>query len=164
VGRHGHGLPDGYDGAMVQAVAGHEHGIAADTLSVMAAAVKEGRQGRGLAGRVLTALRERAAGGGLSWVIAPVRPTLKSRYPLTPMERFARWTRADGLHLDPWIRTHQRVRMALLEPRRRASDSPPGQGSSTNGGGTSPGQSPACRPGRSVYMSSVKGGIFTLIL
>src|ERR1700690_3225290 len=70
-------LPDGYDGAMVAAVAGHENGTATDTLSVMAAAVKNGRQGGGLAGRVLPALRERAAADGLARVIAPVRPTLK---------------------------------------------------------------------------------------
>jgi hypothetical protein len=25
------------------------------------------------------------------------------------MESFARWTRSDGLHIDPWIRTHQRL-------------------------------------------------------
>lgn len=109
-------LPEGYDGALVSAVAGHEHGAAPDTLSVMAAAVKQGRQGRGLAGRVLTALRERAIGGGLHRVIAPVRPTLKRRYPLTTMADFAGWARPDGLHLDPWIRTHQRLGASILGP------------------------------------------------
>jgi hypothetical protein len=47
-------------------------------------------------------------------VIAPVRPSLKTRYPLTAMDRFARWSRADGLHLDPWIRTHQRLGATIL--------------------------------------------------
>jgi GNAT superfamily N-acetyltransferase len=112
-------LPDGYDGALVLAVNGHENGVAPDTLSVMAAAVKSG-QGRGLAGQVLTALRERAIAGGLSRVIAPVRPTLKTRYPLTPMAAFARWTRDDGMHLDPWIRTHQRLGARILGPAPRS--------------------------------------------
>jgi hypothetical protein len=109
-------LPDGYDGALVSAVTGHENSIPADTLCIMAAAVRIDRQGGGLAGKTLTALRERAAAAGLQHVIAPVRPALKSRYPLTPMERFARWTRSDGLHIDPWLRTHQRLGASILAP------------------------------------------------
>jgi GNAT superfamily N-acetyltransferase len=112
-------LPDGYDGAMGASVTGHEESVAADTLSVMAAAVKPGHQGQGLAGRVLTALRARAAAAGLVRVIAPVRPTLKSRYPLTSMADFAAWTR-DGQHLDPWIRTHQRLGATILAPAPRS--------------------------------------------
>jgi GNAT superfamily N-acetyltransferase len=113
-------LPDGYDGAMIRAVEGHENSVEPDTLCVMAAAVKPGHQGTGLAGRVLTALRERAVSDGLRRVIAPVRPALKARYPLTPMTQFARWARGDGLHLDPWIRTHQRLGARILRPAPRS--------------------------------------------
>jgi hypothetical protein len=109
-------LTAGYDEALIASVTQHEAAVAPDTLCIMAAAVGSGRQGRGLAGRVLTELRGRAAAAGLGHVIAPVRPTLKSRYPLTPMREFARWTRADGLHLDPWIRTHQRLGATILGP------------------------------------------------
>jgi GNAT superfamily N-acetyltransferase len=113
-------LPDGYDGALVSAVTGHEDSTPADTLCIMAAAVKADRQGGGLAGKTLTALRERAAAAGLERVVAPVRPALKSRYPLAPMESFARWTRSDGLHIDPWIRTHQRLGAGILAPAPRS--------------------------------------------
>ncbi|MHB1431572.1 MAG: hypothetical protein ACYCVZ_05595 [Streptosporangiaceae bacterium] len=113
-------LPDGYDGALADAVNDHENAVPADTLCVMAAAVRADQQGAGLAGRVLTALRERAAAAGLERVIAPVRPALKSRYPTTPMANFARWTRADGLHIDPWIRTHQRLGARILGPAERS--------------------------------------------
>lgn len=111
---------DGYDGAMVSAVAGHENSVQSDTLCIMAAAVRADRQGGGLAGRTLTALRERAAETGLQRVIAPVRPLLKARYPLTAMAAFAGWTRPDGLHLDPWIRTHQRLGAGILGPAERS--------------------------------------------
>ena len=97
-------LPDGYDGALVRAVHGHEHGDKPDCLCVMAAAVRDDRRNQGLAGRVLTALRDRAAAAGLERVVAPVRPGLKARYPLTPMADFATWARDDGLPprpLDP---------------------------------------------------------------
>lgn len=113
-------LPDGYDGALVSAVTGHENSVPADTLCIMAAAVRAGRQGGGLAGKTLAALRDRAAAAGLRRVIAPVRPALKSRYPLAPMENFARWTRSDGLHIDPWIRTHQRLGASVLAPAPRS--------------------------------------------
>jgi hypothetical protein len=53
-------------------------------------------------------------------VIAPVRPTLKRRYPLTDMADFAAWARPDGLHLDPWIRTHQRLGASILGPTPRS--------------------------------------------
>jgi GNAT superfamily N-acetyltransferase len=115
------GLPDrGYDGALISSVTGHENGEPADTLCIMAAAVRADRQGTGLAGQALTALRERAVDTGLRRVIAPVRPALKSRYPITPMDSFARWMRADGLHIDPWIRTHQRLGAIILAPAPKA--------------------------------------------
>ena len=114
-------LPDGgYDGALVSAVTGHENSVPADTLCIMAAAVRVDRQGAGLAGKTLTVLRERAIGASLRRVIAPVRPSLKARYPLTAMENFARWTRSDSLHLDRWIRTHQRLGATILAPAPRS--------------------------------------------
>jgi GNAT superfamily N-acetyltransferase len=113
-------LPYGYDGALVSAVAGYENAVPADTLCIQAAAVRADRQGGGLAGQTLTALRERATAAGLQRVIAPVRPAIKSRYPLTPMETFARWCRSDGLHIDPWIRTHQRLGATVLAPAARS--------------------------------------------
>jgi GNAT superfamily N-acetyltransferase len=114
-------LPDrGYDGALTSSVTGRENGEPVDTLCIMAAAVRADRQGTGLAGQALTALRERAVGTGLRRVIAPVRPALKSRYPITPMDIFARWMREDDLHIDPWIRTHQRLGARILVPAPKA--------------------------------------------
>jgi hypothetical protein len=46
---------------------------------------------------------------GLDTLIAPVRPNLKHSYPLTPIERYIEWRRPDGMLLDPWLRTHERV-------------------------------------------------------
>jgi len=115
------GLPDrGYEGALINSVTGHENGEPADTLCIMAAVVRADRQGAGLAGQALTALRERAVGTGLRHVIAPVRPALKSKYPIASMESFARWMRKDSLHIDPWIRTHQRLGATIVGPALKA--------------------------------------------
>lgn len=103
------GLPSGYDDALVRAVEGHERGLRADTFSFMAAAVAAPYERQGLATEVLTELVSRAEAGGLERVIAPIRPTWKSRYPTVPMREYATWRREDGLSIDPWIRTHQRM-------------------------------------------------------
>ena len=113
-------LPDGYDGAMVRAVEGHRSGVQATTLSFMAVAVGNGETKGGLAGEVMAALRVRAVEAGLTHVIAPLRPTLKPKYPLVSMASFATWTRPDGLSIDPWIRAHQRMGATILAPSARS--------------------------------------------
>jgi len=55
-----------------------------------------------------------AAEHGLSALIAPVRPTLKEHYPVTPMERYVEWHRPDGSPFDPWIRVHWRLGAVTL--------------------------------------------------
>jgi hypothetical protein len=45
-----------------------------------------------------------------------VRPTLKHRYPLTPIERYMEWRRDDGLLFDPWLRAHERAGAEIVGP------------------------------------------------
>jgi hypothetical protein len=66
------------------------------------------------------AMRDIAARQGFSNLIAPLRPTWKERYPLTPIDRFALWTREDGLPFDPWIRLHVRLGAEILQPVQRS--------------------------------------------
>lgn len=109
-------LPTGYDDALVEAVNEHDSGGTPTTLSFMAAAVHSDFDKQGLATEVLRALTERATASGLSHVVAPLRPTWKSRYPLVSMAEYAAWTGDDGLSIDPWIRTHQRMGARILRP------------------------------------------------
>ncbi|HEU5428802.1 MAG TPA: hypothetical protein VFU74_18120 [Actinocrinis sp.] len=107
-------LPGGYTEATIRAVEGREQGIEADTLVICGAIVAGRRAGQGLAGQLLAVLRDLAVEHGLQRVIAPVRPTLKQQYPLTPIETFMTWTRPDGSALDPWVRTHLRMGATIL--------------------------------------------------
>lgn len=107
-------LPSGYTDSLVRAVEGREQGVAPDTLVICGAIVAPSLKGRGLAAEILMALRDRAREAGLARVVAPVRPTTKARYPLTPIETFMKWSREDGTSLDPWIRTHQRLGARIL--------------------------------------------------
>jgi len=113
-------LPAGYTESLARAVDGHRHGRPPDTLVVAAAQVHPEHRGHGVAAELLTAFRALADQRGWPRVIAPVRPTLKARYPLTPIEEFAAWTRpSDGAPLDPWLRTHWRLgaRIIATAPR-----------------------------------------------
>jgi GNAT superfamily N-acetyltransferase len=105
------GLPGGIDGVIAT---GALEG--ADTASALAALVRPDRQGQGLAPLVLQAMRELCRRHGLARLIAPVRPSRKERYPLVPIERYAAWTRADGLPFDPWMRVHARLGGQVLRP------------------------------------------------
>ncbi len=109
-------LPEGYDAALVSAVEDREAGRTPNTLCFMAAAVHPDHDRQGLAAEVLAALTDRAGRAGISHVVAPIRPTWKQRYPQVPMLEYAAWSREDGLSIDPWIRTHQRMGARILRP------------------------------------------------
>jgi GNAT superfamily N-acetyltransferase len=85
-------LPAGYTDTTRRAVEGRESGEQPDTLVICGAIVRPGRTGQGLAGQLITAVRDLAPQAGCQRILAPVRPTLKPAYPLTPIETFARWT------------------------------------------------------------------------
>ena len=84
-----------------------------DRLCAMAILIDPDAHGRGLSRLMLEHMRGLAAVRGWE-LVAPVRPTLKHRYPLTPMERYMHWRRDDGLLFDPWLRSHQRVGAELV--------------------------------------------------
>jgi GNAT superfamily N-acetyltransferase len=105
------GLPSGWDAAFEL---GMDGGQTPTALSMVVISVDPARQGEGLGGRMLEASRDAARTAGLRAVVAPVRPTSKDRYPLTPIESFIEWRRADGSHFDPWLRLHERVGGEIL--------------------------------------------------
>ena len=113
-------LPDGVGATIERGVGDLEAGRAPTVASALLAKVDPAHQGRGLSGVVLRAMKEVVAGLGLAALIAPVRPTLKDRYPLAPMERYARWERDDGLPFDPWLRVHRRLGAELLRVAPRS--------------------------------------------
>jgi GNAT superfamily N-acetyltransferase len=105
-------LPDGVEGVFDRVF--EDGARPATTLSAVAAVLDPRFQGRGLSGLVIEGMRAAAARHGLDALVAPVRPTLKSRYPLAPMERYLTWRRADGELLDPWLRVHERLGAEIL--------------------------------------------------
>lgn len=113
-------LPVGIDDALRQVVTARRNETPVDTLCAMAAEVSPTARQRGLAVEVLKAMRELAGRRGLRRLVAPVRPSWKDRYPLTPIERYINWRRADGQLLDPWMRVHERLGARVATPLPRS--------------------------------------------
>jgi hypothetical protein len=92
------GLPAGIDGAFERAFASEEP----NTLCAMAIEILPAHQSRRLSVPMLEHMKATAAREGFDSLLAPLRPSWKERYPLTPIERYVAWTRDDGLPFDPW--------------------------------------------------------------
>jgi GNAT superfamily N-acetyltransferase len=110
----GEELPSGWDEAFER---GMEAG-GGNVVSLLAMSVKPEARGLGVPQRLIAAVRSAARESGHESVIAPVRPTLKDRYPLIPIERYVEWRRGDGSHFDPWIRAHERLGGTIVGPCR----------------------------------------------
>lgn len=106
-------LPAGWDEAFTRAF---EDERQPSVLCALAIATLPERRGERLSTRMIDVLRQAARAHALRELVAPVRPTLKARYPLIPIEQYTRWRRADGTHFDPWIRTHERVGGTIICP------------------------------------------------
>ena len=116
------GLPDGFDGLLRDGFTLREAGGEPTMLSALAIEVPAAAQGRGTSRAMIEAMVGIARSHGFPGTLAPLRPTWKERYPLVPIERYAAWTREDGLPFDPWMRAHVRLggRILLPEPRSLA--------------------------------------------
>ena len=102
--------PRGLDWAMTNGVAGDP----SDLCAIVVGVLPEYR-GQGLSATLLRRMGGLASAHGLDCMIAPVRPTWKERYPLTPIDRYILWRREDGLPYDPWLRTHERLGAEILD-------------------------------------------------
>ena len=113
-------LPDGIDTAIEQIFARTRAQEPVNTLCALAAESPRGGRARGLAEQILRAMRAIAERNGLTHLVAPVRPSWKERYPLTPIERYVSWRRPDGQLLDPWMRVHERLGARVATPLPRS--------------------------------------------
>ncbi len=113
-------LPMGVDGVLVRGVRDRRQRRRPTALSALLAEVAPSRQGRGLSRAVIRAMGTLARRHGLRALVAPVRPTLKHRYPLTPMADYVRWRREDRKPFDPWLRVHVRLGARVLRVAARS--------------------------------------------
>lgn len=71
--------------------------------------VDPAHHGRNLSRMLVEEMKCTARRHACDSLLIPVRPTWKSRYPLTPMERHIEWRQPDGTYFDPWFSVHGRL-------------------------------------------------------
>jgi GNAT superfamily N-acetyltransferase len=116
-------LPDaGIDAVLEAGFADGRH--EPNVLSALQIMVAPDRQGQGLSRRMVERMAQIGREHGFGALIAPVRPSLKHRYPLAAIERYVTWRRSDGTHVDPWLRTHERLGGEILKVAPRSMTIP----------------------------------------
>ena len=108
-------LPVGWADSLVRGTGDYDASREPNTLAALEIAIQPEYRGQGVSYRMIQAIRELAVKHNLQAVIVAVRPSLKSMYPITPMERYVRWRRADGAPFDPWLRAHWRSGAEILK-------------------------------------------------
>jgi hypothetical protein len=103
------GLGPGIDATIAGGFSLAAGGGSPTALCALAAEIPPHNRERRLSRVLLETMAGLAREAGLAHLIAPIRPNLKERYPTIPIERYARWTRADGSPFDPWLRVHTKL-------------------------------------------------------
>ena len=111
-------LPDdGWDWAMTQGLGDLAHNRQCNLQSALQVVVFGDRRGRSISGQSVRAMKEIGRRHGLKGMIAPVRPSQKCDYPLTPINSYVKWTAPDGeLPFDAWLRVHARSGARIIKP------------------------------------------------
>jgi len=114
-------LPDaGWDWAMSLGIDDLNLGRNTHTLSALQIVVFKNYRGQGLSAKAVDSMRQLAREHGYSNLIAPVRPTLKSQYPLTSIENYIVWKNDNGQPFDPWLRVHCNAGGQIVKPCRNS--------------------------------------------
>lgn len=109
-------LPDtGWDGIFRKVVDDYLAKRKPNMLTAIEATIIPAHRGGGLSKMVIGEMRSMAEARGFKTLVAPVRPSLKSRYPTTPIDRYVGWENEDGFPFDPWLRTHARLGAKIVK-------------------------------------------------
>ena len=100
-------LPDtGLDWALEKASKDFQLGLKSNLLIGVQILINPKFQSHGISYEMLSIMKDIAKSNGIDNIALPVRPTLKSDYPLTPIDKYVKWQNKDNLPFDPWIRVH----------------------------------------------------------
>jgi GNAT superfamily N-acetyltransferase len=114
-------LPEGgWDWVFIKAVEDHKSGMTPTIQSAIQIAIHPEYQSQGLSARMVQGMRAIAQSRGFKSLVAPVRPNQKNKYPLIEIDDYIKWTNAEGLPFDPWLRVHARLGAQIIKPCHEA--------------------------------------------
>ncbi len=82
--------------------------------------IPEECRGKGISSIAVQELKNMCAKMGIKRLVIPIRPTLKSKYPLNDIDNYIKWKNKDGLPFDPWLRVHVRKKAKIIKVCRKA--------------------------------------------
>lgn len=111
---------EGLDWVLTKGFQDHAAGTSPTVLGALYIVASDAFRGRQLSVRMLGAMRQIGCEKGFDHLIVPLRPTLKSRYPLIEMTDYSHWQNAHGEPFDPRLRVHIRAGGQFMHPCQRA--------------------------------------------
>ena len=113
-------LPSGWDDVLEKGVKSHKDSTTPNTLTALAIVIDPAHQGIGLSSFMLSTMKALTTQLNYDYFIAPVRPSMKSFYPLTDMEDYLKWLADDGEAFDPWLRAHCKIGAKILKVAQKS--------------------------------------------
>ena len=109
-------LPDeGWDWAMKTGMKDHNTGKKPNILCALQIVVANGYRDQGVSTTAVELMKSNGRSHGLKGMFAPVRPSMKTLYPLTPIDDYIKWQNDDGLPFDPWMRVHVKCGAKIIK-------------------------------------------------
>jgi GNAT superfamily N-acetyltransferase len=109
-------LPEGgWDWAFLKAVEDHKQGVSPNVHCAIQIVLRHEYQSQGLSRPMVEAVRAVTKSQGLQSLIIPIRPSEKSKYPLTSLDDYITWKTEDGLPFDAWLRVHVRAGARIIK-------------------------------------------------
>lgn len=110
-------LPEGgWDWVLLKAVEDHQAGVRPNIQSAIQINIHPDYRSQGLSPRMVQAMRAIGVSKGFQYLVAPVRPSQKSQYPLISIDDYVKWTNEKGLPFDAWLRVHARMGARIIKP------------------------------------------------
>lgn len=78
----------------------------ANILCAISVTVDDKNRNKGISKILLQYLKQIKNNKKFTYLCVPVRPSLKSLYPLISIDKYIQWRNKEGLIFDPWLRTH----------------------------------------------------------
>jgi len=118
-------LPEGgWDWVFLKAIEDHKQGTQPNIQSAIQINIHPDYRSQGLSSRMVQAMRAIGQSKGFKFLVAPVRPNEKSKYPLISIDDYIKWRNEEGLPFDAWLRVHVRAGARIIKPCHEAMTIP----------------------------------------
>jgi hypothetical protein len=118
-------LPEGgWDWVFLKAIEDHKQGTPPNIQSAIQINIHPDYRSQRLSSRMVQAMRAIGQSKGFKYLVAPVRPNEKSKYPLISIDDYIKWKNEEGLPFDAWLRVHVRAGARIIKPCHEAMTIP----------------------------------------